>query len=176
MPCAYCALHGLAAVLLLCREWEHGLSWVFKRDSFKVKGRNKSKKDMEDLLKWYETLSLTSLQNIDQYYTEDCHFRDPFNDTHTRDELMHLFEELFRLDSPRFFILDSLRQDQKAFLSWDFHFRVFGKNQVIHGGSLLCFAGDGRILKQRDYWDVSEELYEKIPGVGSIIRLFKRLL
>jgi hypothetical protein len=38
------------------------------------------------------------------------------------------------------------------------------------------FAADGRIARHRDYWDVAEELYEKVPLLGGLMRLVKRRL
>jgi len=31
-----------------------------------------------------------------------------------------------------------------------------------------------RISLQRDYWDAAEELYEKLPWVGSLMRWLKK--
>jgi hypothetical protein len=45
---------------------------------------------------------------------------------------------------------------------------------VIRGGSHLKYATDGRIALHRDYWDAAEELYEKLPGLGSLMRWLKR--
>jgi hypothetical protein len=46
--------------------------------------------------------------------------------------------------------------------------------QTVRGGSHLKLAADGRISLHRDYWDVAEELYEKLPVVGSLMRWLKR--
>jgi hypothetical protein len=44
----------------------------------------------------------------------------------------------------------------------------------VRGGSHLQFGADGRITLHRDYWDAAEELYEKLPGVGALMRWLKR--
>ncbi len=44
----------------------------------------------------------------------------------------------------------------------------------IRGASHLRFAGDGRIAMHRDYWDAAEELYEKLPLLGALMRWLKR--
>ena len=46
--------------------------------------------------------------------------------------------------------------------------------QCIRGGSHLVLAADGRITLHRDYWDAAEELYEKLPAVGALMRFLKR--
>ena len=45
--------------------------------------------------------------------------------------------------------------------------------QLIRGGSHLQLTADGRILLHRDYWDVAEELYEKLPVLGALMRWLK---
>jgi hypothetical protein len=49
--------------------------------------------------------------------------------------------------------------------------------QCIHGGSHLVFAlnpqGEWRVQSHRDYWDAAEELYEKLPWVGGLMRWLK---
>jgi steroid Delta-isomerase len=44
----------------------------------------------------------------------------------------------------------------------------------MRGCSHLKLSADGRIADHRDYWDAAEELYEKLPGVGALMRWFKR--
>ena len=63
-------------------------------------------------------------------------------------------------------------------LTWDFVFRFKrfspGTWQTVRGGSHLKLNADGRIDYHRDYWDAAEELYEKLPAVGSFMRWLKR--
>jgi len=49
-----------------------------------------------------------------------------------------------------------------------------GKPQRIRGCSWLELSDDGRIAVHRDYWDLAEELYEKIPGLAAMMRWLKR--
>ena len=44
----------------------------------------------------------------------------------------------------------------------------------MRGASHLVLAADGRIAVHRDYWDVAEELYEKLPLLGALMRWLKR--
>jgi hypothetical protein len=37
-----------------------------------------------------------------------------------------------------------------------------------------CLDEAGRITVHRDYWDAAEELYEKLPLVGRLMRWLKR--
>lgn len=130
---------------------------------------------LERLIAWYDTLSPASLPAIRTFYSESARFRDPFNDLDTRDAIEALFADMFRkLGNPRFAITDTVAQDQAAFLTWTFRFTVRGRTMEIIGGSHLKFDAQGRVCYHRDYWDAAEELYEKLPGIGTLLRLLKK--
>jgi hypothetical protein len=64
-----------------------------------------------------------------------------------------------------------------ALLTWDLLFyarRLGSHEQTIHGATHLKFDADGRVSYHRDYWDAAEELYEKIPFLGGLMRVVKR--
>ena len=52
--------------------------------------------------------------------------------------------------------------------------RFSSAEQCIRGATHLRFAADGRVSFHRDYWDAAEELYEKLPLLGSLMRGLKR--
>ena len=82
-----------------------------------------------------------------------------------------------QVEAPRFVVTSSVAQDDAAFLSWDFLFRMrrfSSAEQCIRGATHLRFAADGRVSFHRDYWDAAEELYEKLPLLGSLMRGLKR--
>ncbi len=126
----------------------------------------------------FETLSASDLQHFDRYYSADALFKDPFNEVKGVAAIVAVFRHMFdSLDEPRFVIKNVIVQGDQCFLSWDFKFsmRRFDRSeQTIHGASHLQFDGDGRVQVHRDYWDAAEELYEKLPVLGSLMRWLKR--
>jgi len=134
--------------------------------------------DVQRIVALFEQLAPTDLPGLHQYYTADASFKDPFNEVQGTAAIRAVFEHMFRsLDGPRFVVRDVVVQGEHCFLSWDFHFRMrrFDRSeQTIHGGSLLQLSADGRIQRHRDYWDAAEELYEKLPLLGSLMRWLKR--
>ena len=89
-----------------------------------------------------------------------------------------VFEHMYvSLHEPRFVVREAIVQGGQCFLVWDFLFRFkrfSSEPQCIRGGSHLQYGADGRITLHRDYWDTAEELYEKLPGVGALMRWLKR--
>ena len=125
----------------------------------------------------FEGLSSADLPRLDQVYTDDARFKDPFNEVQGVAAIQRIFEHMFEsLDNPHFIIRDAIVQGPQCFLSWDFVFRMKRfrrEEQLIRGGSHLVLDENGRIRDHRDYWDAAEELYEKLPVVGALMRWLK---
>lgn len=131
---------------------------------------------LRKLIDWYETLGVESLSGLPDYYCEDCYFKDPFNETRSRTDIHGIFSEMFeKLESPRFVFDDIISDGLKAFVTWRFEFGWRGRRMTIQGGSHLRFSVDGRVEYHRDYWDVAEELYEKLPVLGWILRRIRNM-
>ena len=82
-----------------------------------------------------------------------------------------------QVEVPSFGVTRAVCEGDDAFLTWDFGFKMKRwrqDEQVIHGTSHLRFAPDGRVAYHRDYWDPAEELYEKLPVLGILMRWLKR--
>lgn len=127
---------------------------------------------------FFESLGPEDVQRLRALYVDDAYFKDPFNEVRSREAVEGIFRHMFvALDGPRFVIVDALAQGDQCFLSWEFHFRMkrFDRTpQLIRGGTHIRFAPDGRIAMHRDYWDAAEELYEKLPVLGALMRWLKR--
>ena len=133
---------------------------------------------VDQIVARFERLSPQDLPRLAEIYTPGARFKDPFNEVQGVAAITRIFEHMFvSLEDPRFVIRDRVVQGDQCFLSWDFMFRMkrFSRDeQVIRGGSHLRLAADGRIAEHRDYWDAAEELYEKLPVVGALMRWLKR--
>ena len=130
------------------------------------------------VIHFFEHLAPADVQSLRELYVDDAFFKDPFNEVHSCAAIERIFGHMFvALDEPRFTIGEVVAQGDQCFLAWDFHFRMkrFARDeQLIRGGSHLRFAPDGRIAMHRDYWDAAEELYEKLPLLGSLMRWLRR--
>lgn len=126
----------------------------------------------------FESLTPQDVARLAEFYTADARFKDPFNDVQGVPAIQRIFTHMFTaLDEPRFVVRDIVAEGDQCFLTWDFLFRMkrFSREpQVIHGGSHLRFDAAGLVVLHRDYWDAAEELYEKLPVVGALMRWLKR--
>ncbi len=131
------------------------------------------------LTAWFESLTPQSLGQLGRFYTADARFKDPFNEVRGVPSITLIFKHMFvALHGPRFVVTQQIVDGQQAFLAWEFRFRFKRfdtvTEQVIRGGSHLTLAADGRVSDHRDYWAAAEELYEKLPGLGTLMRWLKR--
>lgn len=134
---------------------------------------------VERIVGFYESLSPAALDRLGDFYTADARFKDPFNAVHGVAAIRGVFEHMYTsLHEPRFVVTQRVVDGAQCFLVWEFRFRFrrfdTQTEQVVHGGSHLRLAADGRIAEHRDYWDAAEELYEKLPAVGALMRWLKR--
>lgn len=131
------------------------------------------------LAHYFETLSPQSVAQVAQHYALDARFKDPFNDVRGVPAIAQIFAHMFAaLEQPRFVVTAQVVQGLQCFMTWEFRFgfKNFkqGQPQVILGASQLLFSESGLVTLHRDYWDAAEELYEKLPLVGGLMRWLKR--
>jgi steroid delta-isomerase len=134
---------------------------------------------IDHLCAWFESLSPASLGRLAEFYTPDARFKDPFNEVQGIPAITRIFEHMFEsLHEPRFVVTQRVVDGAQCFLVWEFRFRFKRfdtvTEQVVRGGSHLVLTDDGRIRDHRDYWDAAEELYEKLPVVGRLMRWLKQ--
>lgn len=128
---------------------------------------------------FFATLTPASLQGIGFIYAADARFKDPFNEVQGLAAITRIYQHMFAsLQQPRFEVTGRVLQGRECFLTWNFCFRFPSTQpdvqQTVRGCSHLRLDASGRIAVHRDYWDVAEELYEKIPMLGALMRWLKK--
>ncbi len=128
------------------------------------------------LVHFYETLTPGTLgRELARVYAPEASFKDPFNEVQGLGAISGIFEHMFtRVAAPRFVVHVKMRQDMDAFLTWSMLFETDDGPMCIRGASHVQFNAQGLVLMHRDYWDAAEELYEKVPLVGGLMRFLKR--
>ena len=134
---------------------------------------------VEALCRFFEQLDPSSLGRLPEFYAQEAYFKDPFNEVRGPAQIQRLFEHMYEvLEQPHFVVTDRVVQEDQCVLIWDFRFRFkrFDRQhlQIVRGSSHIRFDASGRVCHHRDYWDAAEELYEKIPGLGALMRWLRR--
>lgn len=130
-----------------------------------------------DIAHWFQTLTPESLERVGEMYAQDAVFVDPFNQltglTAVRAVYQHMFDTL---KQPRFIVTTIVERERDGFMTWDFLFECRGQAQQISGCTQFELNDQGLIVLHRDYWDAAQQVYEKIPLLGSVMRMIRRKL
>ena len=120
------------------------------------------------------SLALTTIYHLDAELT------DPFGKHQGLSAIQNYFSQLLTNVKHCHFVTDSLMYKDNQFtvtwtMSWS-HPRISGgKTLLLEGCSIVEIQND-LIIRQRDYYDAGEMLYEHLPLVGWAIRKIKRRL
>jgi ketosteroid isomerase-like protein len=137
---------------------------------------------LQRVVHFFEHLQASDVANMASIYTHDAQFKDPFNEVQGLPAIEGIFAHMFEaLDAPHFVITQHVQQGAQCFVTWDFLFAMprlhNGATHTIRGATHFVLreeAGVWRVAVHRDYWDAAEELYEKLPVVGSLMRWLKK--
>lgn len=133
----------------------------------------------ENLATFFETLSPQSVAQLHTVYDAQARFKDPFNEVQGLPEIERIFRHMYvALEQPHFVVTGQVVDGPQAFLTWEFRFRFkrFDTHtlQAVRGASHVLFNEQGLVTLHRDYWDAAEELYEKLPVLGGLMRWLKQ--
>jgi steroid Delta-isomerase len=127
----------------------------------------------------YARLTREGLPALLALYDEQATFKDPFNDVRGRAAIDRIFRQMFDdLREPRFVTLTAASEGDEAHLTWELRFRRKGHGEpmTIRGATHLRYSARALVVMHRDYWDAAEELYEKLPVLGVLMRALRRRL
>ncbi|MDP1526172.1 MAG: nuclear transport factor 2 family protein [Rhodocyclaceae bacterium] len=130
---------------------------------------------LDALIDFYQTLTPESVARFGDFYAENAYFKDPFNEVRGLPAIQRIFTHMFsQVAEPRFVITEQVVDAGGAMLAWEFYFRVerWGRAEamILRGVSHLKFDDAGKVVFHRDYWDTAEELYMKLPFLGTLMR------
>ncbi|GIT99940.1 hypothetical protein TSL6_04470 [Sulfurovum sp. TSL6] len=134
--------------------------------------------NQEKLSHFFETLNEgVDIESFGIIYDVDVVFKDPFNKVKGIRAVYEIFEHMYQaLDKPRFIIKEYIDRGNVVYVKWDFIFTFKGeKNENrFEGVSRLQINNQGKVISHVDFWDAAEHMYEKMPVIGTILRLIKR--
>jgi len=140
---------------------------------------------VRELGQLYESLNLESLPGLQKFYAPQAQFQDPFNDVRGWEGIERIFLHMFStMREPRFVVDEQVTQGENTFLTWRFYFWLDAMShtheQCIQGATHLRWQKDEvqgwQVCLHKDYWDAAQELYEKLPLLGVLMRWLKSKL
>jgi len=126
---------------------------------------------LDAYISFWENLSPATLPQLEAVAVEGFKFTDPFNTLTTRADVSALLARMFaKMQNPKFVVTGRAVNGDTAYLRWVFT----AKGWRLEGMSEVVFGPDGRAVSHADHWDAASQVYEKIPLLGSVLRLLKR--
>jgi len=122
----------------------------------------------------FNELDKGNLQRLQEIYSEDIRFQDPFSRVEGLDALTKYFAGAYsNVISCGFRFGEPVVQQGQCTIPWVMELR----HKRLRKGELVQVDGishleirDGRVCYHRDYFDAGQLLYENLPILGSLIR------
>ena len=126
--------------------------------------------------KTYNTEGKPDWSHILPYYDDNILFKDTIQEIRGIEEFKKMTERLAeRSKELKMAVLRVIKEDNVVFVEWEMTI-LFKKTRtsVIYGASRLSISEEGKIIEQRDYYDLWGTIFDNIPSFRKPYRRFMR--
>ena len=124
--------------------------------------------------KTYNTEGKPDWSHILPYYDNNIFFKDTIQEIRGIEEFTAMTQRLSeRSKDLKMRIVNATMEGNIAFLEWEMtlSFKKY-PNSVLYGLSRLKLNAEGKIIEQRDYYDLWGDIFDNIPRFGKAYRKF----
>jgi limonene-1,2-epoxide hydrolase len=153
------------------------LSFVFL--SFTLFTGEAMASNLSKSVEFFQKLDKNHMDLVDQFYDKNVVFQDPVHQLHGAAAVRAYYEGLYKnVNEIHFEYGKELEAKDTVVLSWRMHLKTpaieSGKELTVDGTSVITFGGpEGKAITHRDYFDMGEFVYERVPILKSLIRYIK---
>lgn len=135
----------------------------------------------DKIVKTFNAFNGRDFSMLDHFYDQEVFFEDPVTKVQGLPALKRYYGHAYEnVKSIKFDFLQIIEQGQVVAAPWVMTISVQGLNRgepyKVHGSSILVFNEQELVISHRDYVDLGEMVYERLPFQGFIIRKIKKLL
>ena len=126
--------------------------------------------------KTYNTEGNPDWSHILPYYDKNIYFRDSIQEILGIEEFTAMTKRLAKRSKDlKMNIVNVMMESNLVFLEWEMTIQ-YKKNpsSILYGTSRLTFNKEGKIVEQRDYYDLWGDIFDNIPRFGKAYRKFMR--
>jgi len=126
--------------------------------------------------KTYNTEGKPDWSHILPYYDENIWFRDSIQEMRGMEEFRAMTQRLAnRSKELKMNITRAAMAGNIFFIEWEMTI-TFKKNpsSILYGSSRLTINEEGKIIEQRDYYDLWGDIFDNIPRFGKAYRRFMK--
>jgi hypothetical protein len=124
----------------------------------------------------YNTEGKPDWSHILPYYDEDIYFRDSIQEIRGMKEFKEMSERLVeRSPDLKMKIVNILFERTTIFFEWEMSLSFKKRpNSTIYGASRITLNKAGKIIEQRDYYDLWGDIMDNIPMLAKRYRKFMK--
>ena len=126
--------------------------------------------------KTYNTEGKPDWSHILPYYDDNIYFRDSIQEIHGIEEFTAMTERLTKRSKDlKMNIVNAVMEENKISIEWKMtlSFKKY-PSSVLYGSSRLTLNQEGKIIEQRDYYDLWGDIFDNIPRFGKAYRKFMK--
>jgi hypothetical protein len=134
---------------------------------------------LETAKTFFDRLDKKHMDLVAKFYDPSAVFQDPVHQLQGAEAITRYYQGLYEnVEAIRFEYRNALENGETLSLEWRMYLKApalnGGKEITVDGNSLITFGGpEGKAIRHRDYFDMGEFIYERVPVLGSIIGLIK---
>lgn len=126
--------------------------------------------------KTYNTAGKPDWSHILPYYDDEVYFRDTIQEIKGIEEFKAMTERLTkRSNDLKMRLLRTVQNGNDFFIEWEMtiSFKKY-PSSLMFGASRLTINEKGKIIEQRDYYDLWGDIFDNIPRFGKAYRRFMK--
>ncbi len=126
--------------------------------------------------KTYNTDGKPDWSHILPYYDDDIYFRDSIQEIRGMTEFKAMTERLtVRSKDLQMKLVNAIQHENDIFIEWEMtiSYKKY-PSSILYGASRLSINEGGKIMVQRDYYDLWGDIFDNIPRFGKMYRRFMK--
>lgn len=137
--------------------------------------------NVESIKKFYNETTKENMKPVIDFYDPSVKFEDPVGKHEGRDSLLKYYENLYQnVKEIRFDFTGFVENGKTVVAIWRMTLKTDklngGEAFTVDGNSVITFNDGGKAVYHRDYFDMGEFIYERVPVVGFLTRKIKERL
>lgn len=135
----------------------------------------------ERVKSFFDKLDRNNMQLVDEFYHEQVEFIDPVGPIKGSAKIKEYYEGMYKnVEELKFEFSNFIEADNQVVAVWKMTLKTDklngGKSYSVDGNSVVRFDESGKAIYHRDYFDLGDFVYERVPVLGYFIRKVKENL
>jgi predicted ester cyclase len=128
--------------------------------------------------KVFNDLNVKNMHILDEFYSKDVVFEDPIGKHKGLESVKKYYVNMYKnVEDINFEFKRSVSEGNSHVVTWVMKLKSKklkkGETLTLHGNSFIEFGQDNLVSYHRDYFDMSQFIYENLPGIGWVFKKFR---